>query len=288
MYCNNCFEEIPDGSTKCPYCGADLTKGTKEKKKPGGSLFGGSKKKNKKSGGPYFDEYGNLIDSDKPNTNGNTGGGRKRGGRDERGSGLDPKILIILVASLILLVIFIISVSVYMKKSSGSGKVTRTTTESVPVNTSSATDSFVQETVTPEAESSTTTVSETSEVIPTVTPTVAPTLPPRHVTESKSDSVKSSFDKDTAGSFFWPYADRRLYTFEDLENLSIQEIEFIKAEIYAREGCIFKDKKYGDYFKKKSWFRGSIDETKFKPDRYLNYYELENVRMIDTYIKEKK
>ena len=100
--------------------------------------------------------------------------------------------------------------------------------------------------------------------------------------------MKSSFEEDTSDSYFWPYSDTRLYTYGDLENLTVEQIDFIKAEIYAREGCIFKDKKYSDYFKKKSWYKGSIEEEKFKPNQYLNYYENENVRMIDKYLKEKK
>lgn len=284
MYCNRCFEEIPDGSTKCPFCGADLTKGNSGKKKIRGSLFGGNKKKAGKTGSLHFDENGNLIGNNTSNSNDNTGGGRNSEGETERGSKPDSKILIILGASLLLIIAFITCIFIIMKKQGGNNNGTRHTTGVVSADTSSDTDSSVHESVTPEAATPTT----PEAAMPTVTPTAVATPTSQLVSESKSDSVKSSFDEDTADSFFWPYSDSRLYTFEDLENLSIQQIEFVKAEIYAREGCIFKDEKYNDYFKKKSWFRGSIDESKFKPDRHLNYYEIENVRMINTYLKEKK
>ena len=273
MYCNKCFEEIPDGSTRCPHCGAELAKSTKEKKKSGGSIFGGSKKKTRNSGGPRFDENGNLIDNNNSSSHGNTGGGNRRGGNG--GSQTDPKILIILIASLVLIVAFIIGISLFMKMRRNQTNATRNSSGSGSTDTSAVTDSS-----TPAAATQSSTV--------TVAPTKAATPTPATVTDSKSDNLKSSFDKDTADSFFWPYSDSRLYTFEDLENLSIEQIEFVKAEIYAREGCIFKDKKYSEYFNKKSWFKGSIDEAKFNPDRFLNYYELENVRMINTYLKEKR
>ena len=292
MYCNKCFEEIPDGSTRCPHCGAELAKSTKEKKKSGGSLFGGSKKKTRNSGGPRFDENGNLIDNNDSSGYSNTGGGSRRGGNG--GSQTDPKILIILIASLVLIVVFIVGISLFMKIRRNQQNVPHNSNGHGSTDTSVVTDSSTPESA---AESSapktvttaaTTPAAATQSSTVTVAPTKVATPTPATVTDSKSDNLKSSFDKDTADSFFWPYSDSRLYTFEDLENLSIEQIEFIKAEIYAREGCIFKDKKYSEYFNKKSWFKGSIDEAKFNPDRFLNYYELENVRMINTYLKEKR
>ena len=61
MYCNKCFEEIPDGSTRCPYCGADLKTVSKGKKKSGGGLFGGAKKNKRSPGGQQVDETWNIM-----------------------------------------------------------------------------------------------------------------------------------------------------------------------------------------------------------------------------------
>ena len=147
---------------------------------------------------------------------------------------------------------------------------------------------------TPPSRNTTVTSSETEETT-SVTPTTSAasttsssSVPTRQPDPDSKANVKSSFEEDTADSYFWPNSNVRLYTYEDLENLSVEQIEFIKAEIYAREGCIFKDKKYSDYFKKKSWYKGSIDEDKFKPDKYLNYYELENIDTINKYLEQKK
>ena len=92
MYCNKCFEEIPDGSTRCPYCGADLKTVSKGKKKSGGGLFGGAKKNKRSPGGQQVDETWNIMgnnsyanDNYDPGMQGGEmyGGGGMQGGEKE-------------------------------------------------------------------------------------------------------------------------------------------------------------------------------------------------------------
>lgn len=302
MICNNCFEEIPDGSTTCPKCYAQLTNNPREIKKRGHFPFGRPKRKMKKSAGPLFDEEGNPIRyEDIPsessgfvdhnlNNNENDGrayaGGTRSGGRRNRkqNSQLTPKIVIILAVSLIVIIVIIIFTALYMKqhgkKDNQNGTSGNSTATSATGNTAESSESST------EKNASASTSSTVKEVNPDNNQTGQQGGTAN--TADQQSAEKSSFDKDTADSYFWPKSDSRLYTYEDLKNLKLNQVILIKAEIYAREGCIFKNQEYNNYFNKKNWYKGTIKEDNFDPGKLLNYYELENVRMIDTYIEDKQ
>lgn len=305
MICNKCFEEIPDGSTVCPVCRAQLTMTGRGKKKSKGSLFGGFKKKTKKSGMPYFDENGNLIENNGDlsegaaaaetdssyGATGETGfaNSSHSGGR-KRSSQIDPRIMAVLVVSLIAVICIIAFLFFFMKRRDEDNMTNRTiedpaissSTEHEPessqtlVNADSSASTSEGDSVDTDVEAEDSSLDRTK--LPEATT----------VTDKKQNTEKSSFEEDTADSYFWPNSDSRLYTFEDLKKLSSEQIEFIRAEIYAREGCIFSDGTYNSYFKKKSWYKGTVKEEDFDPGRLLNYFELENVRMINTYINNKQ
>lgn len=65
---------------------------------------------------------------------------------------------------------------------------------------------------------------------------------------------------------------------EELMAYSIEELGYIRNEIFARHGYIFGNNEYKDYFESKSWyepnsnFKGNYDE--------LNRYEEANVELI--------
>ena len=300
MICNHCFEDIPDGATTCPKCGAQLTinySNNRGKKKDSG-FFRSLKKKMKQSSGPLFDEEGNLIryDDSFPEgsnfaesnlRNGEYGSGNHSDGSRDSGryngkwkSQLNLQIVIILVVSLIAIIGIIIFTIVFMKHHDKNNTQNETSE-----NTEIAHDTVSE----PEYDQTSTTSDSSSTKSEVDTDRDQPEQQAETTeADSRQNTEKSSFDTDTADSYFWPNSDSRLYTFEDLENLSVNQIKLIKAEIYAREGCIFKDQEYNNYFKKKSWYNGTVDEEKFDPGRLLNYYELENVRMIDTFIYNKR
>ena len=309
MYCNNCFEEIPDGSATCPKCHAQLTNISKGKKKVRGFSFGGSKKKNKKSNGPLFDEEGNMIgsvdissdisrslDSDVgigENRDTNNIGGPPRGGRrsNKRDFRLNPIIVIILAVSVIA-IIGIIVFTVKFMKHHGEDVASNGTSGNTVVasDTGNSTQDNSGDNGTSPSEGTSASTSKDAEVNNEVNSgnNQAAQQGQTRGAAGNQSTEKSSFTQDTADSYFWPDSDSRLYTFEDLEKLNLDQVKLIKAEIYAREGCIFKNQEYNNYFKKKNWYNGTIDEKKFDPGRLLNYYELENARMIDTYIDNKR
>ncbi len=67
----------------------------------------------------------------------------------------------------------------------------------------------------------------------------------------------------------------------DLAGLSQEQLRLARNEIYARHGRKFKTKEIQDYFNSKSWYTGTIESNAFK-DEYLNSYEKENIKLIQS------
>ncbi len=72
----------------------------------------------------------------------------------------------------------------------------------------------------------------------------------------------------------------------DLSNMSVDELELAKNEIFARYGYDFSVKTFADYFANKSWYK-KIDGKKVSVSE-LNTIEQKNVAYIDKYITLKK
>lgn len=68
-------------------------------------------------------------------------------------------------------------------------------------------------------------------------------------------------------------------TEEDIEDLSLQEINYAKNEIYARHGRKFDSVELQEYFESKSWYNGTIDPADFK-DSDLSKIERANVKLL--------
>ncbi len=71
-------------------------------------------------------------------------------------------------------------------------------------------------------------------------------------------------------------SDRRYISDGEISQMSLQEINYAKNEIYARRGRIFQSQELSDYFGQKNWYWGYITPDQFS-DRMLNSYELANV-----------
>lgn len=71
---------------------------------------------------------------------------------------------------------------------------------------------------------------------------------------------------------------------EDVRNLSIQQVNYAKNEIYARHGRKFASTELQEYFNSKSWYRGTIDGTTFDANyrNYLNDYEIKNAEFLSS------
>ena len=72
----------------------------------------------------------------------------------------------------------------------------------------------------------------------------------------------------------------------DLSNMSVDELELAKNEIFARYGYDFSVKTFANYFANKSWYK-KIDGKKVSVSE-LNIVEQKNVAYIDRYISLKQ
>lgn len=85
-------------------------------------------------------------------------------------------------------------------------------------------------------------------------------------------------EADSSGEYILPECDTRLYTIEELSNLSLEELRLARNEIYARHGRQFQTEDLKQYFSEKSWYepRYSAAEMDALGDSYLNAFETEN------------
>lgn len=84
-----------------------------------------------------------------------------------------------------------------------------------------------------------------------------------------------------AGDYILPNSSTMYLSRSDLYGLSDEQLRLARNEIYARHGRKFKTKEIQDYFNSKSWYVGTIESNAFK-DSYLNIYEKENIRLIQS------
>lgn len=76
-----------------------------------------------------------------------------------------------------------------------------------------------------------------------------------------------------------PDSDRRLLGYDDVKNLSLQEINYAKNEIYARHGRRFKSPELQNYFNSKSWYSGTIAPENFS-ESMLSNVEQQNAKYL--------
>ena len=74
-------------------------------------------------------------------------------------------------------------------------------------------------------------------------------------------------------------SDTRYLNDEDIYQFTAEELGYVRNEIYARHGYIFKTKKYSDYFNSKSWYYPNeyLDEDQWS---FLSDIEKANVKLI--------
>lgn len=81
-----------------------------------------------------------------------------------------------------------------------------------------------------------------------------------------------------------PDSDQRYLTADDLEKLSLTELDLARYEIYARHGMIPADELLAGYFAQQDWFSPAVDEAAFD-EAALNPHEAANTQLIRVYIK---
>ena len=95
--------------------------------------------------------------------------------------------------------------------------------------------------------------------------------------EDGNDITKTK--KGSDGDYILPNSDSELLTLDDIKDLSLQEVNYAKNEIYARHGRKFKSKELQNYFNSKSWYKGTIDPENFS-EASLSSIEGKNARLL--------
>ena len=76
-----------------------------------------------------------------------------------------------------------------------------------------------------------------------------------------------------------PQSDDRILTERDVSDLSLQEINYAKNEIYARHGRRFQSKELQDYFNAQSWYHSTVDAEDFS-ESWLSDIEKKNAEFL--------
>ncbi len=88
------------------------------------------------------------------------------------------------------------------------------------------------------------------------------------------------------GDFVFPDSGMREIDVEELYDLSKEQCDIARNEIYARHGRKFKNEELQEYFNSKSWYEPKYEPDSF-PESLLNQYEKKNAGMILQYEKKK-
>ena len=102
---------------------------------------------------------------------------------------------------------------------------------------------------------------------------------------SEEDSEKEfdeSANKETLNDdeYFIEDSNTRYLTKEELSNYSKEELPFIRNEIFARQGYIFSNEKYNNYFKTKKWYNPNPNFSGNPSE--LSTIEYANVKLIQS------
>lgn len=92
------------------------------------------------------------------------------------------------------------------------------------------------------------------------------------------DSLESETDM-----YILPQSNKEYLTNEDVEGLSLKEINYAKNEIYARHGRKFQSEELQRYFNSKPWYEGLFEAEDFDDNyssRMLNDYEKANAEFL--------
>lgn len=79
--------------------------------------------------------------------------------------------------------------------------------------------------------------------------------------------------------YILPFVSTCYYSKEDIDRLTLQEVNYAKNEIYAIHGRQFKSVELQEYFGSKSWYRGTIDGNSFSTSVF-NDCENHNLQLL--------
>ena len=101
--------------------------------------------------------------------------------------------------------------------------------------------------------------------------------------EKKEKEKQKKKEALSTKDYVIPDSSERLLTKKDVKDLTAQEINYAKNEIYARHGRIFNSPELKEYFESKSWYEGIYDPGDFDSNQsvlLLSDIEKNNVEFL--------
>ena len=84
-------------------------------------------------------------------------------------------------------------------------------------------------------------------------------------------------NNSSSSEYILPDSDKRYYTYDELNVLTDEQLNFAHNEIYARHGRMFNDERYADHFAKCSWYKPRFTPEEFEAmPSQLNEFEISN------------
>lgn len=85
----------------------------------------------------------------------------------------------------------------------------------------------------------------------------------RKAAEEAEKEAEEKKAAEEANSYILPQSATAALTASDIADLSLQELNYARNEIFARHGRKFSSKELQDYFNSKSWYKGTIEPSDF-------------------------
>ena len=121
----------------------------------------------------------------------------------------------------------------------------------------------------------------TTAPVAVITPTPRPTTAPAPSSGGGAVSVSTPTPAPST-DYLLPDSNSRYLSNADLTGLTHEQLCFARNEIYARHGRIFKTPQVSNYFKTKSWYKGTVSPESFN-EGVFNEYERANIQLIKNY-----
>ena len=101
--------------------------------------------------------------------------------------------------------------------------------------------------------------------------------------EREYEDENDMYQADSTSDYIFEESQYVYLMESDLEDLTLQELNYAKNEIYERHGRKFKSKELQNYFESKLWYEGQYDPDDFDENyssQLLNDYEKANAELI--------
>ena len=98
------------------------------------------------------------------------------------------------------------------------------------------------------------------------------------VAEEKEEEPVNALEDENA--YIIPESDQVYLTEDDIKDLTAQELNYAKNEIYARRGRLFVSNELQKYFNSKTWYHGQYSGDKFDRTITLTDIEKKNAELI--------